>query len=727
MLRRKNTPFPGLVTRALIACGLFFVGWPSALFALPNDRETLGDDCYRVLRTGEGTPALRSACLGKQELQPSLVITATRRPGGARSAPAALSIVRGDALECPVVDSIAEALRDVPGVEITDSGQAGLRRVRIRGEESRRVAVLIDGQEFIDEREVGTPLLIAPEMVERIEVLRGTGSVLHGSRAIGGIVNIITKKAGTRPAQGSASTLVDSATGGKEVFASAFGKHRDVGYRIAASHGDFGDRKTPAGTIDNTSFENDSLFAYLEKDLGKHKLALAYDSYQSSSDVFVEEDVRTSPPFVDFRIDAPRRDRRKTALFYDATGISPLLERLHVDAYYQTSKREFNTFSIIELHAGPPLRQTTSVFSDSTLDTLGTNVQMDLRLAAENILIVGLEATSDSLDQVRRREVVANGFPAPMERLADEAVQESLELFAQDEWQFAPDWKATAGVRGYWLDTTLEESTRVTEDLPGKTDRHLVGAAGVEYSGIRDTIVWAGWSQGFVYPSLINSATGAFAGPDFVHPNPELLAERSNGYEVGLRYDDGRLAMDTTFFLSAAKDYIDHVRCTEGSDLCGPRLGSRDRVYVNVDQARTYGAELAASFDAGAVTPYGSLTWLRRRFEGMDGTTYKTGLPSLSGRGGVRFDHRFSPDMRGWLDFYTRAATGSDELLDDGSVEHAGGWGTLNLSVGTALLGGEHLRYMIDFLNLGDKLYRTSTENLPARGRSVVFRVVGEL
>ena len=88
-------------------------------------------------------------------------------------------------------------LQDIPGVEITDNSLAGRKQIRIRGEASSRVLILIDGQEVTYQRagdNYGVGLLIDESALERVEVVKGPYSVLYGSQAIGGIVNFITKK-----------------------------------------------------------------------------------------------------------------------------------------------------------------------------------------------------------------------------------------------------------------------------------------------------------------------------------------------------------------------------------------------------------------------------------------------------------------------------------------------------------------------------------------------------
>ena len=92
-----------------------------------------------------------------------VVVTASRTSKKLRNSPLSLSLINSEQLLHNTADGIAEILQDLPGISVSDSGQAGLKRIRIRGEESRRIAVLIDGQESTDHREVGVPLLIDPQ------------------------------------------------------------------------------------------------------------------------------------------------------------------------------------------------------------------------------------------------------------------------------------------------------------------------------------------------------------------------------------------------------------------------------------------------------------------------------------------------------------------------------------------------------------------------------------
>ena len=130
------------------------------------------------------------------------VVTATKTERLIQDVPASISVITSEEIERKGATSVADLLRDVPGVEIMLNSSPASQRVMIRGEASQRTLILIDGQKISENKSMdGAPMLIDPNMIERIEVIKGPASVLYGSEAIGGVVNIITKKAGDKPIQ----------------------------------------------------------------------------------------------------------------------------------------------------------------------------------------------------------------------------------------------------------------------------------------------------------------------------------------------------------------------------------------------------------------------------------------------------------------------------------------------------------------------------------------------
>jgi len=141
------------------------------------------------------------------ESLPEVVVSASRVPVAPEEVGSAVTVITGEEMERKQVRVLADVLREVPGLAVNRSGGAGtFTQVRIRGAEGNQTLVIIDGVEVNDpsggsEFDFGT--LLAAD-IERVEVLRGPQSALYGSDAIGGVINIITKK-GRGPAVGSFS------------------------------------------------------------------------------------------------------------------------------------------------------------------------------------------------------------------------------------------------------------------------------------------------------------------------------------------------------------------------------------------------------------------------------------------------------------------------------------------------------------------------------------------
>lgn len=122
-------------------------------------------------------------------------VTATRVERDLLQVPVSVSVVSEKQIKKSGASTIGDLLKDVPGVEVNNDGSQGLKRIGIRGEDAYRTLVLVDGQKISEHKSMsGTPMLIDPASVERIEVIKGPNSVLYGSDAIGGVINIITKR-----------------------------------------------------------------------------------------------------------------------------------------------------------------------------------------------------------------------------------------------------------------------------------------------------------------------------------------------------------------------------------------------------------------------------------------------------------------------------------------------------------------------------------------------------
>jgi outer membrane receptor for ferrienterochelin and colicins len=125
-----------------------------------------------------------------------VTVTATRGPSLIQDVPSSVNVIDMELVRRENPQNISEVLDDVQGVFIKDyGGIGGQKSISLRGSSSEQVLVLLDGQRLNKAQSGGVDLsTISLEGVEKIEVVRGGNSALYGADAVGGVINIITKK-----------------------------------------------------------------------------------------------------------------------------------------------------------------------------------------------------------------------------------------------------------------------------------------------------------------------------------------------------------------------------------------------------------------------------------------------------------------------------------------------------------------------------------------------------
>jgi vitamin B12 transporter len=198
-----------------------------------------------------------------------VVVTATRSEQPLEQTGASVTVVSEEEMRVQEYRAVEQVLRTVPGVQVGTSGSPGkLSQIRVRGADPTQVQVLIDGVrvksltsgdfDFAD---------LTLDNVERIEVLRGPQSTLYGADAIGGVVNVITKRG-----QGPPSGFLDFEAGNYSTFRERAGVSGSTGawnYSLGVSRLDFD------GQFDNDEHNLTSVNARVGYDLpNKGELSL---------------------------------------------------------------------------------------------------------------------------------------------------------------------------------------------------------------------------------------------------------------------------------------------------------------------------------------------------------------------------------------------------------------------------------------------------------------------
>jgi len=130
----------------------------------------------------------------------TMVVTASATEVNLKDAPASISVITAEDIKRKPVQNLKDVLRDVPGVQLTNEGD-NRKGISLRGLDSSYTLILIDGKRVNSRNAVFRHNdfdlnWIPADAIERIEVVRGPMSSLYGSDALGGVVNIITRKVG---------------------------------------------------------------------------------------------------------------------------------------------------------------------------------------------------------------------------------------------------------------------------------------------------------------------------------------------------------------------------------------------------------------------------------------------------------------------------------------------------------------------------------------------------
>ena len=146
-------------------------------------------------------PAISNAQLARDTARMSpMLVTATRTPLSADRVPSSVSVITGEQLRREGITTVLDALRQVPGVAVVQTGSfGGQTSLFIRGGESKFAKVLVDGVPVNDAGGAYDFATLSTDNLDRIEIVRGPASVLYGSDAMAGVIQLFTREGDGRP------------------------------------------------------------------------------------------------------------------------------------------------------------------------------------------------------------------------------------------------------------------------------------------------------------------------------------------------------------------------------------------------------------------------------------------------------------------------------------------------------------------------------------------------
>ncbi|MFW5825100.1 MAG: TonB-dependent receptor [Marinobacter sp.] len=620
-----------------------------------------------------------------------------------------------------------ELFRGEPGLAVQGDGGAWGGNPVIRGLKKESVVMLVDGVRLNSAQPQGAIASLASmSLLDTVEVVKGPASVLHGTGAMGGAVNLRTPEAGfsEQPGTrgrftGSTGTVDSSLAGGALLEMSS----RNHGLVLGAAAKDVDDYETPDGDVENSGFRSNSFLAkYAFRVTDGQKLTLNLQNHEDR-DVWYPGSAKGGPGGNGtLTVHSPEQKRTLAELGYEASVGTGTLEAA---VYRQEVDRQ--------IRAWWDLRERDQVWNDVSFRTDGLKAQYRLPLGDHHLVTVGAEGWKMTGDPERftynpptSDTVVAN---SPFR----EGEIESRGLFVQDDIS-AGNWHFQLGAR----------YDKVTGDAA------VVGnGPGARTEGLENTSDTLSWSLGAIYnlsdrvnpymnigtayraPDMRERFEDAVRGDGYFHRgNPQLDPEKSTSVEVGLK-GRGRMGQyQVAAFYTRIDDYI-AGRITGQNH---PQNNLPIKQTENLDEVIIYGAETgfvmpleAINASAPAIDLDGSLTWLRGENRQDDEPLYQMPAPELTlglgqqGRPGFNWHAQ------------VRAVAEQDRTADSFSnnTENATpGYATADIELGWdfgAVANLSSLELSVEGNNLFDKRYREhlTDGDILEPGRGMVAKLSG--
>lgn len=535
-----------------------------------------------------------------------MVVTATRTESKMVDVPVNTTVISAEKIADRHYLDVADVLKDVPGATVLDTGVGAYeKKVVLNGDE--RVLVLVDGKRVnID---MGTmsrasyDLNQMPDvsLIERIEVVKGHGGALYGSDAVGGVINIITKKMDHSYGKVSMGFGSHQARDAKAMYTIKEGK---TGVMVAASkykqgYHEYKDAKTDANKRwpAASTYENEKVSVKLSQELSEtSNLELGYD-FSKFEGVRSYSTKATSASF----------SNKKTNDFYAKYDWTVNDKDQGFIQLYRNKYDYYNAGDMYET------------------DT-GFEAQQNITLSDNNQLVVGASY---------RKAKALNATSYTAEKSINNKA-----VFVNDQWEFAPSWTLDAGVR-YDKHSTAGSKTTWSAGLNKKFDEN--------------SHAYFNWGQVFKAPTLDDLyyySVMYYHGSKYEsYGNPNLKPEKGDSWTIGYgtKIAD-RTSVNVSYFQSKLEDAIDWDKIYNATGSVS--------IVRNIDKQKKNGFELSVGHELNDNWNLeASYTYIRVK-NNDNGSGYVRDanyIPNM-----YRFGVRYHDDL--WnADLFLRGGSGADK------------------------------------------------------------------
>jgi outer membrane receptor for ferrienterochelin and colicins len=549
----------GIALAAILTC-----------FALPLTADEINKDIPIAVKTTANTSSSNNIT----ELGEIKVVSAAGYEQNIADAPASIYVINKEELEKKSFNDLTDILKNVPGVYV--SGGSTGKDILIRGMGRDYTLYLIDGKPMANTNEAyslngggagfATNSLPPVSMIERIEVVRGPMSSLYGSEAMGGVINIITKKV---PKEWSGSM--------KGEYTKSRNDRSEDGYQTSVNIAgpiiqDLLSLQTYGSTlkVDESNFLGGNS-DYDSRNFGAKTILDINDANNAWVNYEYSKQKSATNPSKSIAANATATNTVQAIRQTYSVGHDLKLDDLDVSSYLQRAVRVNPNRGGIKY------------------DVLTFNTQANYFFDT-NVLTLGAQYKKEKLDDTGTN------------RFANKPILRrwSYSLFAEDEWSIFDNFALIGGIRfndsdafKTYINPRIYAVYHITDDL----------------------IVKGGVASGYKAPTLRQSSDefagvtggGSTSRNHIMVGNPDLKPETSISYEVALEYDSKDIGLSTslTAYHTNYKDYIARVvTCTTPNPAPGNEACERNGEfwhniydYFNISDSEIEGIEATLRYN----------------------------------------------------------------------------------------------------------------------------------
>ncbi|MEK7264262.1 MAG: TonB-dependent receptor [Bacteroidota bacterium] len=575
---------------------------------------------------------------------PEYVVTATRTEKNVFFVPREVEVFGAKEISAMTVKMLPDLFESSPSVTMQKTNYGGGSPI-MRGLIGNRILILVDGIRlnnstfrFGPNQYLNT---VDASMIEKVEVVDGPGSVLYGSDALGGVINIITKNA----QRSSVSTTVSSADNSIVEHVSLHKSINNLNIAAGGSYKKFDDVRDAESDQIPTGFSE-------------------YDAYSKIEFSPVENHSMTAMYQFSLLKDVPRTDRiiSKTDLQYNFTPQQRELAYIKYNASVNSSFVE--SFSAVVSYSRQlegreviSMKNTKLLTKDrDDVHTIGMNIDFHSLVTTKHLLTYGFEYYNDLILSNRKEiKLATNAVTTKKSQFPNGSTYNTIELFLQDEINFSPFY-LTLGLRYSSFEFSGELDT-VFGNVKS-TPSTVTSSASLLYNVTQSVNLIAGFSEGFRAPNTDDIAkfgkSGSGTGARYDVPSLSLEPEKSMNYEFGIKYRDENIRVNLFSYLAEYVNLITPKRSTYNGDdsLSGYPVYANQ----NIDEAKIYGwsADVMWNLDRN-LTARGTV--MLTRGENITEDEPLSRIPPMRGFLSARYDF-----TKSWVELYSTFSMSQQRL-----------------------------------------------------------------